>query len=56
MITWVGSLTCDALATIGAEGLVEKSCSNGNSIYGVGLIACTGIGLVALGLFLFWGR
>jgi hypothetical protein len=56
LITWVGSLTCDALAIIGAEGLVEKSCSNANSTYGVGIIACTGIGLLGLGVFFFWGR
>jgi hypothetical protein len=56
LITWVGSLTCDAFAIMGAEGLVERSCSNANGLYGIGLITCVGIGLIALGLFLFWGR
>jgi len=56
MITWVGSIACDVLAAIGAEDLIAKSCSQANSIYGVGLITCVGIGLLALGLFLFWGR
>ena len=41
---------------MGAEGLVERSCSNANGIYGIGLITCVGVGLLALGLFLFWGR
>ena len=55
MITWVGSLTCDGLAIIGAEGLVERSCSNANGIYGVGLTLAA-VALLALGLFFFWGR
>ena len=56
MITWVGSLTCDILAMIGVEGLVERSCSNANSVFDVGLITCAGIAVLALGLFLSWGR
>jgi hypothetical protein len=48
----VGSLTCDVLAAVGAEGLVERGCSNANGVYGVGLITCVGVGLLALGLFL----
>jgi hypothetical protein len=52
----VGSLTCDVLAIIAAPGLVEKSCSNANSVYGIGLITSTGIGLLGLGVFFFWGR
>ena len=56
MITWIGSIACDVLAAVGAENLVERSCSNANSVYGVGVITCVGVGLLALGLFLFWGR
>jgi hypothetical protein len=56
MITWIGARACDALSAVGAEDLVARSCSQVNSIYGVGLITCVVVGLLALGLFLFWGR
>ena len=56
LITWVGSRACDVLAAVGAEDLVARSCSQTNSIYGVGLITCVGVGLLALGFPLLGGR
>jgi hypothetical protein len=56
MITWVGSIACDLLSVVAAEDVVEKSCSNPNSIYGIGFITWAALGLLALGLFFFWGR
>jgi hypothetical protein len=55
MITWIGARARDAFGAVGAESLVERSCSQTNSIYGVGLITCAAVGLLALGLFLFLG-
>ena len=52
----VGSLTCDLLSVVGAEDIVEKSCSNPNTIYGIGLVSLAALGLLALGLFFFWDR
>ena len=54
LITWVGSKTCDAFAAVGADQLVERSCSATSSLYGIGLITSVAIGLFLIGAFLLW--
>jgi len=54
LITWVGSKTCDAFAAVGADQLLERSCSATNGVYGIGLITCVALGLVLIGAFLLW--
>jgi hypothetical protein len=56
IITWIGSRTCDAFLAVGAEQLIARACSSSNGLYGLGLITCVVVALVAGCVFLIWGR